>query len=108
MTAYEWRMRDWSSDGALPIFGASTGAWSVPYWWVDGGMAVDQLLLAAVEAGLGACFFGLFDPEPAVLAELGVPDRSEERCVGKAGGSTCSSRWSPSPPKQKSKCIARL
>jgi nitroreductase len=31
------------------------------------------LLLAAVDAGLGALFYGLFDHEAAVLAALGVP-----------------------------------
>jgi nitroreductase len=46
----------------------------VPYWWVDAGAAVEHLLLGVVEAGLGACFFGVFDHEPAVRAELGVPD----------------------------------
>jgi nitroreductase len=45
----------------------------VPYWWVDGGMAVHALLLGAVDAGLGALFFGLFDNEAAALAVLGVP-----------------------------------
>jgi nitroreductase len=45
----------------------------VPFWWVDAGMAVEHLLLGVVEAGLGACFFGLFDHEEAVLAALGVP-----------------------------------
>ena len=34
----------------------------------------EHLLLGAVEAGLGACFFGLFDHEAAVLAALGVPE----------------------------------
>lgn len=53
--------------------GDGPGAWSVPYWWVDGGMAVHGLLLAAVDAGLGALFYGLFDHEAAVLAALGVP-----------------------------------
>ena len=48
--------------------------WSVPYWFVDAGMAVEHLLLGVTEAGLGACFFGLFDHEAAVLAALGVPD----------------------------------
>jgi len=48
-------------------------AWSVPYWWVDGGMAVENLLLGATAEGLGASFFGLFDHEAAVLAALGVP-----------------------------------
>jgi len=50
------------------------GAWPVPYWWVDGGMAVEHLLLGAVDAGLGACFFGLFQHEAEALASLGVPD----------------------------------
>jgi nitroreductase len=52
----------------------SVAAWPVPYWWVDGGMAVEHLLLGAVDAGLGACFFGLFDHEAEVLTALGVPD----------------------------------
>ena len=33
--------------------------WSAPYWWVDAGMGVMAALLAAVEEGLGACFFGV-------------------------------------------------
>ena len=37
-------------------------------------MAVQTLLLAAVDAGLGALFYGLFDHEAAALAALGVPD----------------------------------
>jgi nitroreductase len=53
--------------------GDGPDAWSVPYWWVDGGMAVQGFLLAAVDAGLGALFYGLFDHEAAVLAALGVP-----------------------------------
>lgn len=48
-------------------------AWPVPYWFVDGGMAVHALLLAAVDEGLGALFFGLFDRERPVLDALGVP-----------------------------------
>jgi nitroreductase len=64
-----YRQPDKTSTG----LGASTDAWPVPYWWVDGGMAVEALLLGAVDAGLGALFFGLFDDEPAVLSALGVP-----------------------------------
>jgi len=48
-------------------------AWSVPYWWIDGGMAVQNLLLAAVDEGLGALLFGVFEHEPAVLDAFGVP-----------------------------------
>jgi nitroreductase len=61
-------------DKTATGLGESAQAWPVPYWWVDGGMAVETLLLGAVDAGLGALFFGLFDDEPAVLAALGVPD----------------------------------
>ena len=60
-------------DKAATGLGAGVEAWTVPYWWVDGGMAVHGLLLAAVDAGLGALFCGLFDHEAAVLAALGVP-----------------------------------
>lgn len=62
---------DKAGQGAL---GEAEGAWPVPYWHVDGGMGVMALLLGAVDAGLGACFFGLFDQEAAVLGALGVPD----------------------------------
>ena len=69
-----WIERYSEPDKASHGLGAGTDAWPVPYWWVDGGMAVEHLLLGAVDAGLGACFFGLFDHEPAVFAELGVPE----------------------------------
>jgi nitroreductase len=45
----------------------------VPYWFVDGGMAVMALLLAAEDAGLGALFFGLFEQEALVVEAFGVP-----------------------------------
>lgn len=61
-------------DKAATGLGAGTDAWPVPYWWVDGGMVVHALLLAAVDAGLGALFFGLFEHEHAVLDALGVPE----------------------------------
>lgn len=48
-------------------------AWPVPYWDVDTGMAVMLILLAALEEGLGAVFFGLFWGEDVLLKELGVP-----------------------------------
>lgn len=55
-------------------------AWSVPFWWVDGGAATQNVLLAAVDEGLGALLFGLFDRERAVLDALGVP--AGHRAVG--------------------------
>ncbi|HET6628054.1 MAG TPA: nitroreductase family protein [Nocardioidaceae bacterium] len=49
--------------------------WPVPYWDIDTGMASLLILQTAVDAGLGACFFGI---PPAVIgrfrAEFGVPE----------------------------------
>ena len=59
---------------------ADEGAWDPPYWWVDGGMAVGNLLLAATDAGLGALLFGLFGHEAEVLAAFGVP--AGRRAIG--------------------------
>lgn len=57
------------------------GAFSAPYWWVDAGMCADQLLLAAVDLGLAACFFGVPPERQAAVAhEFGVP--SEQSSVG--------------------------
>ncbi len=53
--------------------------WPVPYWWVDGGMAVMSALLAAVDEGLGALFFALEHPD-AVFPAFGVPE--DRRAVG--------------------------
>ena len=50
--------------------------WPVPYWHVDTGMAAMILLLAAQDAGLAACFFGV-PPErwPALFEAFDVPAR---------------------------------
>lgn len=68
------------SDKAATGLGRGQDEWPVPYWWVDGGAAVQNLLLAAVERGLGACFFGQFDHEAAVRDRFGVPD--DRRALG--------------------------
>lgn len=49
-------------------------AWPAPYWWIDGGAAVQNLLLAAVGEGLGASLFGLFVNEVEILRTFGVPE----------------------------------
>lgn len=59
---------------------AHEAAWDPPYWWIDGGMAVQNLLLAAVDEGLGALLFGLFRNERAVLDAFGVP--GDRRALG--------------------------
>jgi nitroreductase len=48
-------------------------AWPVPYWLVDTAFATMLMLLSAVDAGLGALFFGLARGEQELLADLGVP-----------------------------------
>ena len=60
--------------------GEGVDAWPVPYWWVDGGAAVENILLTAVAHGLGACFFGQFEHEMTVRQTFGVPDNF--RAVG--------------------------
>jgi nitroreductase len=47
--------------------------WEVPYWDVDAGFAALLVLLTAVDAGLGAVFFRVFEPD-AFRAEFGIPD----------------------------------
>lgn len=49
------------------------GGWPVPYWDVDAGFAAMLVLLAAVDEGLGALFFGIFRGERELLETLGVP-----------------------------------
>lgn len=70
--------------------------WPVPYWDVDTGMAAMTMLLAAVDAGLGSCFFGV-PPErhTAVRTAFGVPE--DRRIVGVVSlGHPAPDRRSPS------------
>lgn len=62
------------ADKARTGLGEGHERWTVPYWWVDAGAVAQNLLLAAVDAGLGACLFGLFDHEASVVERFGVPD----------------------------------
>src|SRR5215216_6566923 len=53
----------------------SEAHWPAPYWDIDTGMAALLILLTAVDAGLGALFFGI-PPEklPTFHATFGVPE----------------------------------
>lgn len=62
------------ADKARTGLGASSDAWPTPYWTVDASMAVMTLLHAAEDVGLGALFFGVFQREAEVRAELGIPE----------------------------------
>ncbi|MCB0976956.1 MAG: nitroreductase family protein [Acidimicrobiales bacterium] len=66
-------------DKAETGLGVGTDSWPVPYWWVDAGAAIENLLLGVVDVGLGACLFGAFGHERAVAERFGVP--SDRRLV---------------------------
>jgi nitroreductase len=53
--------------------GRSSERWPVPYWWVDAGAVIQNLLLLVVQDGLGACLFGAFDHEPALRERFALP-----------------------------------
>jgi nitroreductase len=48
--------------------------WPAPYWDIDTGFGVMLLLLSAVDLGLGALFFGIFQGAEALMDALGVPE----------------------------------
>jgi len=60
-------------DKAATGLGRSADDWPVPYWLVDTAMSTMLMLLAAVDEGLGALFFGIFSNEAQLLDALGVP-----------------------------------
>jgi nitroreductase len=47
--------------------------WPAPYWDIDAGFGVMLILLGAVDAGLGALFFAIFEGERELMDALGVP-----------------------------------
>ena len=47
-------------------------AWPVPFWWIDTGATMQNIMLAAVNEGLGSGFVGC-DAEP-IRAALGIPE----------------------------------
>ncbi len=61
-------------DKAATGRGAAADRWPVPYWFVDAGAVVQNLLLLAVDRGLGACLFGPFDHEPALARVFGLSE----------------------------------
>ncbi len=68
------------ADKSATGLGVDADSWPVPYWWIDGGAAVENLLLSATAAGLGACLFGQFDHEADVRSAFGVP--GDRRALG--------------------------
>ena len=68
-----YRQRYAEPDKAHTGLGGADRPWPVPYWHVDAGFAALLLLLTAVDAGLGALFFGVSD-HAGVRAAFGVPE----------------------------------
>ena len=57
------------------VFDKRESFWPAPYWDIDTGFAALLMLLTAVDAGLGALFFGVFPEHIAPLrAAFGIPD----------------------------------
>ncbi len=48
--------------------------WPVPYWDIDAGMAAMLILLAAIDEGMAAWFFGISSGEKELLARFSVPE----------------------------------
>lgn len=61
------------TDKAHSGLGTGQDAWAVPYWYVDSAFSAMVALLAAVDEGLGAVFFGQFEHESAIKEALGIP-----------------------------------
>lgn len=81
--------------------GEGSDAWSVPYWYVDTAFAAMVALLAAVDEGLGALFFGQFEHEAAVKAALGIP--VDRRPVGTIALGYAADDQRPSRSSQRSR-----
>jgi nitroreductase len=62
------------ADKAASGLGTGQEAWPVPYWYTDAAFGVMTVLLAAVDAGLGACVLGAFRGEVEIAGCLGVPE----------------------------------
>lgn len=53
---------------------AGESGWPIPYWDVDAGMAALIVMLAAQDAGLGSCFFGVqAGAEEDLRERFGIP-----------------------------------
>jgi nitroreductase len=72
-SADEYVARYAEPDKADPRLGSDDAEWLVPYWIGDAAFGVMTVLLAAVEAGLGACILGNFRGETELAQALSVP-----------------------------------
>lgn len=66
--------RRYREPDKLAVTGGRETDWPVPYWYVDAGGAMMLLLLAAIDEGLGAAFWGFPSQRQALRELLGLPD----------------------------------
>lgn len=71
--------RGWTAEAPVIIVGCahpglSGGNAGQQYYMLDMGIAMEHMVLAAAEQGLGTCWIGGQFDEDTVKAELGVPD----------------------------------
>jgi nitroreductase len=65
---------DRGQRSARAVGRAGDSWWAAPYWDIDTGFASLLMMLTAVDAGLGACFFGIpVERIDAYRAAFGVP-----------------------------------
>jgi len=71
--------RGWTAEAPVIIVGCarpglSGGNAGQPYYMLDMGIAMEHMVLAAAEQGMGTCWIGGQFDEETVKEELGVPD----------------------------------
>jgi nitroreductase len=77
---------------------SSEERWPAPYWDIDTGFGVMLILLTAVDLGLGALFFGIFQGEKALMNALGVPEGYRPIRAIAVGHPTAGERSGPELP----------
>ena len=91
-----------------PYLGADADEWPVPYWTGDAAFGVMTVLLAAVDAGLGACILGNFRGEAALAHALGVPASWRLFCAVTVGYPDGNDHRSPSLDRPRPDADARI
>ena len=65
--------RRYNEPDKLAVTGGKETVWPVPYWFIDAGAAMMLALLAAVDEGLAAGFYGHPDQEVRLQTILEMP-----------------------------------
>ncbi|MGY2876692.1 nitroreductase [Marmoricola sp. URHA0025 HA25] len=87
----------------------SEAHWPMPFWHMDAAMASLLVLLTAVDAGLGGCFFGIpVDREPAVRAEFGIDSAFDPVGVITLGHRTGDAGNAGSPARRRRKPLEEI